>query len=204
MALDRVAIARALRYRRAIAFDHFLPPTVPGSRKARVYALRPTPEDVARARALVAPFLPLTLNLYIDNSDPDSWVDHGEAIAKSLEATGVKVHPSFCIRCNWVRPEGGVHLQSAESESGDAADFLITLESGDERITHAKRLPAPARLRELGRIDIELARHSVPAAALSIEAWRELFSRRVGCIEFHRIYRVSLGSLCFRKAKKRS
>jgi ABC-type oligopeptide transport system substrate-binding subunit len=203
MALDRHTIAQAHGYNRALAFDHFIPPTIPGSRPTRVYALRRTEADLERARALVQPFLPLRLTLFIDNSEPESWVRHGRAIEKSLEDTGIDIQAAFCIRCNWVDPRDvGIHLRFKSSYTFDPADFLRAVSgAADERVAHAVRLPEPARSAALGRLDIELARDSVPGAALSILTQRDLFSARIGCLEFHRLYSVSLGALCLRKPR---
>jgi hypothetical protein len=67
-----------------------------------------------------------------------------------------------------------------------------------DRLAAASRLSGERRRRAFGALDIALTRDVVPAVALVQPYDLNLFSARIGCFRPHRVYQVSIGSLCLR------
>jgi ABC-type oligopeptide transport system substrate-binding subunit len=206
LALDRTELAAAYGPGRATPTDKFVPPAMPGHRPDRVYSLSATPEALAEARALAAPYVPVTV------FDGGLGVAAG-AVATQLGRIGIEVRAwprSFW--CNWWCPRDLAVLVESSAYADPAAILRPVLEYGlsegrskpfpDKRwlrrIAAADRLEGRARLAALGRLDVELVRTAVPGVPFALINSRELFSARVGCSRFHGVYHVDLAALCLR------
>ena len=60
------------------------------------------------------------------------------------------------------------------------------------------RLTGQARIRAFARLDIELARHVVPAAAFAVGLTADFLSARMGCVTYQPVYGMDLAALCVR------
>ena len=203
LALDRRAIARTRTDALEVPFDRFIPPTVPGASRTRVYPLQRRAADLERARTLAAPFLPLTLRLLADGAEPAAYIDQVYAIERNIEETGIKVDVRFCPRCHHVDFDGDIRLRwvglGGFSATGDPVEYLRGAISGPSPIVdRANRLRGRARLAAFRRLETQLVRDLVPAAAFSIANEKHLVSTRLGCLEPHHVYAVNLGRLCLR------
>ena len=68
----------------------------------------------------------------------------------------------------------------------------------NRRLDAAARLPRPARLLALGRLDASVAREQAPWAAISNERVHDFFSERIGCQLYTAVYLLDLAALCIR------
>ena len=208
LVLDREEIEASAGPRLGLPFDHFIPPTAPGHRAARIYQLRPDASTIERARQLAAPYVPVTVSMEPATPFLDPRLD---AVARNLARIGITVrfHRACAGYC-----EGDLKLVVVDPDNEDVAEFLreaLTIGGffrpggrkfpawgWQSQIESASRLSRNRRLEFLGRLDLKMAREAVPAAALSVPNSRELFSERVGCFQFHRVYHVDLAALCLR------
>jgi peptide/nickel transport system substrate-binding protein len=69
----------------------------------------------------------------------------------------------------------------------------------DRRIDAASELSGARRYRVYGRLQVELERTLVPAAAFATDASRDFFSARVGCQVYQPVFGMDLGALCLRR-----
>ena len=62
----------------------------------------------------------------------------------------------------------------------------------------AAKLSGPKRYREYARLELELERDLVPAAAFATDASRDFFSARMGCQIYQPVWGIDLAALCLR------
>lgn len=214
-ALHRAGVARIGGSWTGRPVDHLLPPTVPGYRTARIYPLRGNAAALARARQLARGLVPAKVTLAVSNRNP--WPERGRFIAQTLRQIDLDVEVKyfaggFCFG----QPMAEDLMQDwREADYPDAKSFLDyffdlrpswycgpmkpTLpQRWHERFAAAGRLAGEGRNRAFGALDIALTRDVVPAVALVQPYDLNLFSARIGCFRPHRVYQVSIGSLCLR------
>jgi ABC-type transport system substrate-binding protein len=215
LAVDRSTLARMGGPRASRPVDHLLPATIPGYRPARIFPLRASTQALERARTLARGLVPAKVTLGVSNRHP--WPQRGVLIAQSLGRIGLEVEVKVYTRGACFRSfEEDIMQDWWEADHLDPGGlFRYFLERTDfngcgpikpglprgwaERYEAANRLPAGKRLRAFGALDLALTRDGVPAVALFQPNELNLFSARIGCFRPHRVYQVSLGSLCLRR-----
>jgi ABC-type oligopeptide transport system substrate-binding subunit len=214
LVVHRAGIARIGGTWTARPVDHLLPPTVPGYRNARIYPLRGNARAIERARGLARGLVPAKVTLAISNRAP--WPQRGAFLAQTLRQIDLEVEvrlfgSGYCFR----NIEEDLMYDWAYADYPDAKSFLkyffdprpeygcgpikpILQQRWHERFAAAGRLSGEKRRRAFGALDIALTRDAVPAVALLQPNELNLFSARIGCFRPHRVYQVSIGSLCLR------
>jgi YVTN family beta-propeller protein len=190
--------------------DHYLPPGMPGYRRARVYPLTPDP---AAARRL-ATGGGRTAVLYTCNVSP--CPEQAQIVKRNLAAIGLQVQIrtfplsnlfSILIRpgepfdlawVGWVTdfpdPYG---MLNAVLENGSIIEPTFTDPVYAHRLAAAARLAGPERYLTYGKLDLDLARNGAPLAAFGNLSSFDFFSARIGCQTFG-FYGMDLAALCVR------
>jgi peptide/nickel transport system substrate-binding protein len=222
-AIDRTAlVAQGRRFAEVNPFnagrptDDFMPPSIAGAPDLHVYPLRP---DLRRARRL-AGHVHRTAVMYTPNLPP--WVQEAQVVRRDLAPLGIDVQvKEFPIGDFFARlgrrgepfdlavsgyafgstdPEQilGTFDGSAIRRTGNT-DFSYFDDPGfDEELRAAARLSGPKRYRAYARLELELERDLVPAAAFATNASRDFFSARIGCQLYQPVMGIDLAALCLR------
>lgn len=209
LAVDRKELAAALGPAVGPPTEKFLAPGLPGYRRIRAYSLSTTPEALAHARRLAAPFVPATA--YYSGRERGPFL---ETLRAQLGRIGIDVHARDNYSCGQTWCSGDIEIHETDPDYADPAAVLRpVLESASwsipswhpfpgrrwlRRLAAADRLKGRARLAALGKLDVDLVRNAVPGVPFAIVNSRHLFSSRVGCFRFHRVYHVDLATLCLR------
>jgi YVTN family beta-propeller protein len=214
-AIDRTALARlgVSNSPDAEPTDQYLPPGVPGFRRAHVYPFTP---QVDTARRLLAG-RGGTAVLYTCNATPCDQI--AQVVKRNLAAIGIAVEinafPTETLYAKLKRKGEPVDLAAVGwlADYPDPADFLnLPLEhpqsygllfhdaAAKRRLDAAAKLTGAARYLAYGRLDAELARTSAPWAAYANPVSFDLFSARMGCQVFQPAYAfMDLAALCIRR-----
>jgi hypothetical protein len=196
--------------------DDFMPPLVAGARDFHVYPFRP---DLRRARRL-AGHVHRTAVMYTPNLPP--WQQEAQIVRRDLAPLGIDVQVKefpigdFFARIGR-RDEPFDLAVSGYALSTDPAQDLVDFEGStirrtgsqnfsyfddprfDRELRAAGRLSGPRRYRAFARLELELERDLVPAAAFASDASRDFFSARIGCQLYQPVMGIDLGALCLRK-----
>ncbi len=88
---------------------------------------------------------------------------------------------------------------AARSVGRATTDFSYLDDPAFDRQLHkAAKLSGPKRYRAYARLELELERNLVPAAAFATNASRDFFSARIGCQTYQPFWGIDLAALCLR------
>ncbi len=221
-AIDRVAlVAQGRRFAEVNPFnageptDDLMPPSVAGARDFHVYPFRP---DLRRARRL-AGHVHRTAVMYTPNLPP--WLQEAQVVRRDLAPLGIDVQvKAFPIGDFYARigrrgepfdlaVSGYALSTDPEQNLADFEAVTIRRTGGsnfsyfddpgfDRQARAASRLSGPRRYRAFARLELELERDLVPAAAFATDASRDFFSARMGCQLYQPVMGIDLAALCLR------
>ena len=222
-AIDRTALAaQGRRFAEVNPFnagsptDDFIPPSIAGAPRVGVYPLRP---DLRRAKR-IAGHIHATAIMYTPDVPP--WLQEAEIVRRDLQPLGIDVdvkefplgefyaritrrgEPYDLAVSGWgfgstdpaqvFAPFDGSTIRAANN-----TDFSYFDDPAfDRKLRTAAALSGPNRYRSYGRLDLELVRDLVPAAAFATDASRDFFSARIGCQVYQPVYGMDLAALCLR------
>jgi SARP family transcriptional regulator, regulator of embCAB operon len=222
-AIDRAAlVAQGRRFAEVNPFnagkptDDFLPPLVAGARDFHVYPFHP---DLRRARQLAGHVHRIAV-MYTPNLPP--WQQEAQIIRHDLAPLGIDVQvkefPIGEFFGRLARPGEPFDLAVSGYALGtDPAQDLVDFDGStirrtgsqnfsyfdnarfDRELRAAGRLSGPRRYRAFARLELELERDLVPAAAFATDASRDFFSARIGCQLYQPVMGIDLAALCLRK-----
>ena len=216
-ALNRTELARVGGYPYGTPTDRLISPLAPGYRPGRLYPLRLSEPSRARARALAAGHVPASVVLVASNRAPASG--QAEMIKVELRAIGIEVKvqlfPSAIPEC-WPARDWDLTLADWRPDHTDPSALFRHLFEGlaecvveppgpaldaawRKRFAAADSKSGPARLRALGRLELDLLAKDLPATGLYVHNALNLFSERIGCAGTHHVYVVDLAALCLRR-----
>jgi YVTN family beta-propeller protein len=213
-AIDRTALARLAG---GEPTADYLPPGVPGRATRPVYPLRP---DLAKARRL-AGRLHATAVLFTTNVSP--YPQLAALLTSELARIGIhlRVHEfageavyraatqphagydilAFGWEPNWLDPSNVLAPLFDTSTIGQPNNFNFANFASrtlSARIAATLRLYPPARYRALGQLDRKLERES-PLLAYDVVPSLNLFSARIGCLDYQALYGVDIAALCIKR-----
>jgi ABC-type transport system substrate-binding protein len=189
------------------AVDHYLPPGMPGYRKARIYP--PTP-DVRKARAL-AHGRGRTAILY--TCDLRVCAQQAQILKRDLAAIGldvrVKAFPVDTMFARDARPGEPFDIAffGWQANYPDPVEMLTRMLADStlyptlndpayqRRIAATAQLSGPKRYLAYGKLDIDLAHHAAPLIAFGNASAPDFFSARIGC-QTYGAYGIDLAALC--------
>ena len=221
-ALDRPRLTQVWGAFGLTPFDHYLPPTMPGSLDEHVYPLN-GPDD-ATANALVdrAGVRGETAILYTCLTDVCQAA--ARIVTEDLARIGIAVETRSFPRGEQLAREQtrgepyDIALEGWVADYPDPSDILGVLldgrtigESGNLDISYfddpayeegldvASPLSGQARLDAFGALDLDVTRDDAPLAVFGMLNQREFFSSRLGCRTFQPVYAsVDVAALCLR------
>jgi ABC-type transport system substrate-binding protein len=202
-AVDRRALTRELGSYAGTPTDQYLPSTMPGHVKARIYPL--TRPDLAKARALAngnrrsGKAVLYTLDNPVDLAQAEILKQNLAAIGIELEIQRFPIallfqklatpgEPFDIGRVNWSGFVGPGFLEFlfdgrtiGRPQSGNWSYFDSP--TFNRKLDRASKLPlGPERDRAYGQIDVELSRDAAPAVPYGMPNAFTLVSSRVGCV----------------------
>jgi peptide/nickel transport system substrate-binding protein len=222
-AIDRQAlVAQGRRFQEVNPFnagvptDDYLPPSIVGASDFHLYPLNGP--DLRRAKRLAGP-LHATAILYTPNVPP--WLQEAQIISRDLKPLGIDVQvKEFPIGRFFERiGRRGEPFDLAVSGYSFPPDPVQILESFDgstigpknnsdysyfndpafnRKLKAVARLSGAKRYRAASRLELELERDGVPAAAIAWNTSRDFFSSRMGCQVYQPVYGMDLAALCLR------
>ena len=201
-AVDRRALVRELGSYAGTPTDQYLPPTMPGHVKARIYPL--TGPDLPRARALAAgnrrsgKAVLYTLDHPVD-------VAQAEIVRQNLARIGIEVEvhrfpigllfqklatpgePFDIGRVTWGFVDSSAVGFLFDGRAIGKPNFgnwsYYDSPIFNRKLDRASKLPlGPERDRAYGQIDVELSRDAAPAIPYGVPSAFTLVSSRVGCV----------------------
>ena len=202
-AVDRRALVRELGSYAGSATDQFMPPSMPGHVKARIYPL--TRSELRKARALAAgnqrsgKAVLYTLDFPLD-------IAQAEIVRQNLAKIGIEVEvqkfpiqllfqklstpgePFDIGRISWSGFVDGSFLNFmfdgrtiGQPNFGNWSYFDSS--TVNRALDRASKLPlGPERQRAYGQLDVQLARDAAPAIPYGLQNEFTLVSKRVGCV----------------------
>jgi ABC-type transport system substrate-binding protein len=221
-AIDRAAlVAQGRRFAEVNPFnageptDDFMPSSIAGAPDFHVYANRP---DLRRARRL-AGHVHTTAVMYTPNLPP--WQQEAQIVRRDLAPLGIDVQvkefpigdffarigrrgePFDLAVSGWsfgTDPEQALGLfdGSAIRRTGNNNFSYFDDPAFDRQLHTAAKLSGPKRYRAYARLELELERDLVPAAAFATDASRDFFSARIGCQLYQPFWGIDLAALCLR------
>jgi ABC-type transport system substrate-binding protein/DNA-binding SARP family transcriptional activator len=220
-AIDRTAlVAQGRRFAEVNPFNagkptgDFMPASIAGAPDLHVYGNRP---DLRRARRL-AGHVHKTAVMYTPNLPP--WQQEAQIVRRDLAPLGIDVQvKEFPIGDFFARigrrgepfdlavsgyslstdPEQDLNLfASTIRPTGNDNFSYFDDPRFDRELRAASRLSGPKRYRAFGRLELELERDLVPAAAFATDASRDFFSARIGCQTYQPVMGIDLAALCLR------
>ena len=223
-AIDRAAlVAQGRRFTEVNPFNAgeptaaYLPPTTAGATDFRLYPV--DGPDLRRAEAL-AGHIHATAIMYTANLAP--WLQEAQIIRTDLEPLGIQVDvqkfPIDEFFARIVRRDEPFDLAVSGYGNGstDPAQLFELFDgttigaTGNDNVSHfddpafnhqlkaAAKLSGTQRYREFNRLELELERDLVPAAAFATDASRDFFSARIGCQTYQPVYGMDIAALCLR------
>jgi len=220
-AIDRRALARQGSLVSgpfpAVPSDQYLPPTMPGASRMRLY---PPSGDLRAARRL-APHARGTAVLYTCNLP--LCRRHAQVIRSNLaglglhvdirefpmdelyERAGAKGEPFDILESHWFAdyPDPSdflnVLLDQRIRPRGNLNGSYYTDPRLAGKLQRVARLSGEARYRAYAALSVELARDAAPWVAYATGTSRDLFSARVGCQVFQPVYGMDVAALCTRR-----
>jgi ABC-type transport system substrate-binding protein/DNA-binding SARP family transcriptional activator len=223
-AIDRAAlVAQGRRFAEVNPFnageptDDYFPSSVAG---AVDYHLYPLDGPDLRAAKQLAGHLHGTAIMYTPNLPP--WVQEAQVVRRDLAPLGIDVEvKQFPIGDFFARlgrrgepfdlAVSGYSLSADPGQNLAMFDGTTIHRSGntnfsyfddpafDRRLEAAAKLSGPRRYRAYARLELELERNLVPAAAFATDASRDFFSRRIGCQLYQPYWGIDLAALCLRR-----
>jgi peptide/nickel transport system substrate-binding protein len=210
-AIDRPALLRVGGKLAGTRTDQIIPPSVPGFRQARLYAIKGADPIMARK---VAPGIGGQIRL-LHTTSPTSTA-RAQVIQYNLRQIGVdvKLDPQpFGVAIKSAGTKGAdfdMFLISWASDYPDPSVFINPLLDGrliqdsnnsnysyfdeeiyNRRITVAGRLTGDARFAAYGQLDVDLMRRAAPIAPILTPNVRELVSARTVGYVFHPVYQAA-------------
>lgn len=201
-AVDRKALIRELGAFAGTASDHFLPPTMPGYRNARIYPLMGA--DLRRARALATGHTRSgSAVLYTANFPVD--VAQAQILQRNLRKIGIRVtvkqFPIPLLFEKLSTPGAKFDIGRISWTGLSDPGFLAFLFDGrsigdpqsgnwsyynspkyNRRFEAASRLTGADRYRAYGALDVDLARDAAPAVPYGVPNALTFVSAHVGCV----------------------
>lgn len=222
-AIDRTALAaQGRRFAEVNPFNagkptgDFMPSSIAGAPDLQVYSLRP---DLRRARRL-AGHVHKTAVMYTPNLPP--WQQEAQVVRRDLAPLGIDVQvKEFPIGDYFARigrrgepfdlavsgwafgttdPEQVLNIfdGSRIRPTGNNTFSYFDDPRFNREFEAAARLTGPKRYRAFARLELELERDFVPAAAFATDASRDFFSARIGCQTYQPVMGIDLAALCLR------
>ena len=222
-AIDRAAlVAQGRRFAEVNPFnageptDDFLPRSVTGAVDYHVYPLNGPDLRVAKR---LAGDVHATAIMYTPNVPP--WVQEAQVVRRDLAPLGIDVEvKEFPIGDFFARigrrdepfdlavsgyslnPDTGQDLTSFDGSKirrmGNNDFSYLDDPAFDRQLHKAAKLSGPKRYRAYARLELELERNLVPAAAFATNASRDFFSARIGCQTYQPFWGIDLAALCLR------
>jgi peptide/nickel transport system substrate-binding protein len=223
-AIDRPAlVAQGRRYAEGNPFnagtptDDYTYPGIQGAADFHLYPLRGP--DLRRARR-IAGHVHATAIMYTPNLPP--WLQEAQIVRRDLRPLDIDVQVrAFPLDAFFARigrrgepfdlAVAGWAAGSADpGQLGQLFDGRTIRATGNidlsyfddpavnRRIDAAAKLSGARRYRAYSRLQLELERDLVPAAAFARDASRDFFSARIGCQLYQPVYGIDLGALCLR------
>lgn len=223
-AIDRAALAAlGRRFAESNPFnsgqptDAFTPPSIAGATDAHVYPVNGP--DLLRAKQLAGHVHAMAI-MYTPNLAP--WLQEAQIIRQNLKPLGIDVEvkefpiDDFYARIGRRGEPFDLAVSGWAFSSTDPAQAFETFDGSSIRPTDndnfsyfndpafnrelktAAKLSGTERYRTYGRLEIELQRDLVPAAAFAINASRDLFSARIGCQTYQPVIGMDIAGLCLR------
>jgi ABC-type transport system substrate-binding protein len=190
-----------------IPTDQYLPSTMPGFVRTRIY---PLDGDLRAARRLLGGGRH-TAVLYTCKPRPAAFCfRQGLIIKQSLERIGINVElrsfpfDEMVARTQRKGEPWDIGLVDWGADFVDPSNFLDLLAPSVDgtfraELARAARLAGPIRYRTYGRLSVELAREAAPWVTYANGTFRDFFSARLGCQLFQPVYGMDLGALCTRR-----
>jgi peptide/nickel transport system substrate-binding protein len=222
-AIDRAAlVAQGRRYAEVNPFnagqptDDYTSPAILGARDFHLYPLRGP--DVRRAKR-IAGHVHATAIMYTPDLPP--WLQEAQIVRRDLRPLGIDVQVrEFPLGGFFARigrrgepfdlAVSGYAGTTDPASLGQLFDGRTIRATGntdfsyfddpafDRQLDAAARLSGARRYRTYGRLQLELERDLVPAAAFATNASRDFFSARIGCQLYQPVYGLDLAALCLR------
>lgn len=221
-AIDRPAlVAQGRRFTEVNPFNAgepaagYLPPTIAGATDFHLYPVHGP--DLPRAKGL-AGHIHATAIMYTPDLPP--WVQEAQIIRADLKPLGIRVDvrqfplDEYFARINRRGEPFDLAVSGyANGTTDPAALFQLFNGStiGNDNVSHfdnpafdrqlaaAAKLSGTRRYREYGRLELELERDLVPAAAFATNASRDFFSARMGCQIYQPVYGMDIAALCLQR-----
>jgi peptide/nickel transport system substrate-binding protein len=203
-AVDRPGLAAQFGAYAETPVDHYLPPIIPGYRKAHDYPIRGP--NVARARALARGHTRSgKLVLYVPTRPQPQA--QAQIVKQDLKRIGLDVqivswppgvyfdklaNPKEPFDMGWVgwlvaTPDPSAFLNglfdgSTIGTPGNSNWSYFNSKKWNSALTRASRLTGSARYRAYGKLDVQLARDEAPAVAYGVDDGLSLVSPRTRCV----------------------
>jgi ABC-type oligopeptide transport system substrate-binding subunit len=193
-AVDRRALGRVYGRYTATATDQYMPPALPGFRPTRIYPL--SGPDLRQARLLAKGRTRSGKAVLYACSDRPDCRAVAQVLKQNLRAIGIQLEiKQFPLQVMFEKLDtpgepydlAWVGLAAAYSDPAaffDGFNEFSHLKSPryNRQLVRAGQLSGPARYREYGKLDVELARDAAPAiAAMAVNTWA-FVSARTGCV----------------------
>ena len=210
-AIDRPALLRVGGKLAGTRTDQIIPPSVPGFRQARLYAIKGANPAMAKK---VAPGIGGTIRL-LHTTSPTSTA-RAQVIQYNLKQVGIDVRLDpqpfgVAIRTAGLRgADFDMFLISWASDYPDPSVFINPLLDGrliqesnnsnysywndevfNRRMTVAGRLAGDARFAAFGQLDVDIMRQEAPLAPILTPNVREFVSARTSGYVFHPVYQAA-------------
>lgn len=210
-AIDRPALLRVGGKLAGTRTDQIIPPTVPGFRQARLYAVKGADPVMARK---VSPSIGGQIRL-LHTTSPTSTA-RAQVIQYNLKQIGidVKLDPQpFGVAIKSAGTKGAdfdMFLIAWGSDYPDPSNFINPLLDGrliqdsnnsnysyfdsdifNRRMTVAGRLSGDARFAAYGQLDVDLMRDAAPVAPILVPNVREFVSSRTTGYVFHPVFQAA-------------
>jgi ABC-type transport system substrate-binding protein len=219
-AIDRPAlVAQGRRFAEVNPFNAgqptagYLPPTIAGATDFHLYPVHGP--DLRRAKEL-AGHIHATAIMYTPNLPP--WRQEAQIIQADLKPLGIHVVvqqfplDEFFARISRRGEPFDLAVSGYGNGTTDPAQLFQLFDGAgaNDNVSHfddpgfnhelkaAAKLYGTERYREYSRLELELERDLVPAAAFATNASRDYFSARVGCQIYQPVYGMDLAALCLR------
>jgi peptide/nickel transport system substrate-binding protein len=210
-AIDRPALLRVGGKLAGTRTDQIIPPSIPGFRQARLYAIKGA--DPAMAKR-VSPGISGTVRL-LHTTSPTSTA-RAQVIQYNLRQIGVEVKldpQPFGVAIRTAGTRGSdfdMFLISWASDYPDPSVFINPLLDGrliqeennsnysywndeifNRRMSVASRLAGDARFAAFGQLDVDIMRQAAPLAPILTPNVREFVSARTTGYVFHPVYQAA-------------
>jgi peptide/nickel transport system substrate-binding protein len=190
--------------------DQYLPPGMPGFRKAHVYPFTP---DVSAARRLAGNRQRTALLYTCDTSVCNRLT---QILRTDLGAIGIFVVTTKTLSVAALGAQKGEPYDIAltlgwAADYPDPSDFLNYLLAGggggfppvsdptyQRRAAAIAMLSGPPRYLAYGKLDVETTRNLAPWIPFGNGVSQDFFSKRIGCQVYQPIYGMDLAALCVR------